>query len=381
MKNRESAQIFLTVAVWGSDFLSLFLEYVLPSYLTEGGIPELPRRGYRSIFWLYTKAESLAAIEAHGSYQSLASLIETKLIAIDSITDVSAHQTVYETMNACHQDFIEKARQAHAAMIFYSPDAFWSDNSLRYTLDQVEKGKRAILLAGMRANKEGVLTELMSAPVQSGKTGFSSRALVDLLLRHPHRITESLTWDTAAMDIGWASHLYWRVAGSGYLARCFHLHTFFVHPRIDASPEVAHDFDWLEKIGLSANEIAIVQNSDDMFALELSPAARSVNGRLGERSWGALADWVCRYAASDHRHYVLHAISLRASGGHYWSWIYARLTSAFIVRSVLVLAWFQNRFKLELQPNGSWQSARVPQRQFRTVWSCLLATIPGRHSS
>lgn len=381
MQNKESMVIFLTVAVWGKDFLDLFLRYVLPSYLAEGGIPELPRRGYRSTFWLYTKAESITEIETHSSFQSLASLVETKLIAIDTIADVSTHQSVYETMNACHQDFIEQARRAQAAMIFYSPDAFWSNNSLRYTLDQVETGKRAILLAGMRADKESVLAELTSSPMRPQAAGFSSPALVDLLLRHPHRITNSLTWDTIEMDIGWASHLYWRVANSGYLARCFHLHTFFVYPRIDASPEVAHDFDWLEKIGLSASEISIVQDSEDMFALELSPVARSVNGRLGRRSLTALADWTRRYAASDHRRYVLHAIYLHASDRRGWSWFYARLASAIIIRSILLLAWLQNCFKLELQPNGSWQSASVPQRQFRTVLSCLFAAMLGRRPS
>jgi hypothetical protein len=377
----KSPLIFLTVAVWGEAFLDLFLEYVLPSYLAAGGIPELPRRGYRAVFWLYTKTSSVPVIEAHKNYLQLANRIESHIVDIDTLVDTTAHQNVYETMNACHQDFIARAAHAQAAMIFYSPDAFWSDQSLRFTLDQIEAGKRAVLLAGLRADKEAVLHELQPLKSELHTVGLTSRTLVGMLLRHPHRITRSLTWDSADFDIGWASHLYWRVSDQGYLGRCFHLHTFFVHPRLEASPEVAHDYDWLEKIGLRPEEICVVQDSDDMFALELSPSDRNVNGRLGVRSWAGLADWTRRYAASDHRVYALRAIYLHSASCWGLPWLRARITSALAIRCILGLAWLQRRFGLQLQPDGYWQNAGLPNQQFSNAWSCLLASIRRWHSS
>jgi hypothetical protein len=152
-----SAPIFMTVAVWGGPFLDLFLEYALPSYLAEGNIPELSKRGYKSEFLLYTKFEDAETIRQHAQFRRLSDMTMTEIVCIDERTDISSHQTVYETMNSCHMDFIARAGQAGAAMIFFSPDALWSRDSLRYTLDQAESGQRAILLAGLRANKEAVV--------------------------------------------------------------------------------------------------------------------------------------------------------------------------------------------------------------------------------
>lgn len=346
--------IFMTVAVWGDSFLDLFLEYVLPSYLAPGGIPELPRRGYKSVFWLYTKLEFAKTIQAHPQFQQLNELVKVEIVCIDEQTDISGHQNVYETMNACHLDFISRAERAKAAMVFFSPDAFWSNDSLRYTLDQVESGKRAILIAGVRAKKEAVLAELLPLRTKILEQGLTGRELVSLLSKNPHRITESLTWNSEQFDIGWASHLYWPVKNNGYLGRCFHLHTFFVYPRLDARPEVAHDFDWLAKIGLKPDEIAIVSDSDQICALELSPEIRDINGRIGKRTMPVLADWVRRYAAADHRLYARNAIYFHAGSRTGWEWFKAKFFSGIAIRLILLMAIVQSRLHLELRSDDQW---------------------------
>lgn len=346
--------IFMTVAVWGDSFLELFLEYALPSYLAPGGIPELPRRGYKSVFWLYTKLEFARTIRAHPQFHRLNELVKVEIVCIDEQADISGHQNVYETMNACHLDFISRSERAKAAMIFFSPDAFWSNESLRYTLDQVESGKRAILIAGVRAKKEAVLAELMPLKDRILEKGLTGRELVSLLIKHPHRITETLTWNSEQFDIGWASHLYWPVKKNGYLGRCFHLHTFFVYPRLEARPEVAHDFDWLAKIGLKPDEISIVRDSDQICALELSPQDRGINGRFGKRTIPALADWARRYAAADHRLYARNAIYFHAGSRMGWAWLKVRLQSGFSVRLILLMSRVQSWFRLELRSDGQW---------------------------
>ncbi|MDB5799582.1 MAG: hypothetical protein JWL63_521 [Rhodocyclales bacterium] len=333
--------IYLTVAVWGDSFIELFLDYVLPSYLSPGGIPELTLRGYSATFWLYTRTFERSRIEEHPQYKRLAGFVRTELICIDELQDISGHQTPYETMNACHSNFMARAATAKAAMIFYSPDAFWSAESMRYTLDQVERGKRAVLMAGVRAEKEAVLHSIRSLAPRILERGLSSRELVDLLVQFPHKITRTLCWNAEQMDIGWASHLYWPLGSAGYLGRCFHLHTFFVHPRQEARPDVAHDFDWMDKIGLIEEEVCIVQDSDDMFALELSLADRGVNGHLGERNWRVLVDWVIRYAATDHRIYVQRPIYFRTGSRMSWEWLRAKVVSAIVVRCLLMLTALQ----------------------------------------
>jgi hypothetical protein len=348
--------IFMTVAVWGDSFLDLFLEFVLPSYLAPGGIPELPRRGYKSVFWLYTKLEFVKTIQAHPQYQRLNELVKVEIVCIDEQTDISGHQSVYETMNACHLDFISRSERAKAAMVFFSPDAFWSNDSLRYTLDQVESGKRAILIAGVRGKKEAVFAELMPLKTRILEKGLTGRELVSFLIKYPHRITESLTWNSKQFDIGWASHLYWPVKTNGYLGRCFHLHTFFVYPRFEARPEVAHDFDWLAKIGLKPDEISIVRDSDQICALELSPQDRGINGRIGRRTMPALADWARRYAAADHRRYVRNAIYFHVGSRTSWAWLRARFFSGIVLRLILLMARVQSWLHMELRSDDQWLS-------------------------
>lgn len=345
----------MTVAVWGDSFLEMFLDFVLPSYLAPGGIPELQRRGYTSVFWLYTKRAFVKTITAHSQYRRLSEVVKVEIVCIDEQTDISGHQNVYETMNACHLDFISRSELSRAAMVFFSPDAFWSSDSLRYTLDQVESGKRAILIAGVRANKEAVLAELMPLKAEILEQGLTGRKLVSLLMKYPHRITETLTWSSEQFDIGWASHLYWPVNGDGYLARCFHLHTFFVFPRLEARPEVAHDFDWLAKIGLEPDEIAIVRDSDQICALELSAQDRGVNGRIGQRTIPALADWTRRYAAADHRLYVRNAICFHVGSKEGMEWLKVKLFSGLAVDLILLMAKVQSWLHIELLSDGKWR--------------------------
>jgi hypothetical protein len=355
--------VFLTVAIWGDSFLDLFLEFALPSYLAPGGIPELRHRGYESVFWLYTKSESAGAIQGHSQFKRLCDLVSVEIVCIDEHADISGHQTVYETMNACHLDFIARAERAQAAMIFFSPDALWSSGSLRFTLDQVESGKRAVLMAGIRANKEAIVRELEALKSKLREEGLTGRELMSLLVKSPHRITNSLTWTHEPFDIGWASHLYWPVGTAGYLGRCFHLHTFFVHPRDNAKPDVAHDFDWLEKIGLESREVCVVQDSDQMCALELSPEDRGINGRLGKKTVPVLADWARRYAAPDHRRYVRNAIYFRSGPAGSPGWIWARIWSGLVIREILVigrlLAWLQLNYGSDDQ--WVWTSPIAPR--------------------
>jgi hypothetical protein len=275
--------------------------------------------------------------------------------------DISRHKTVYETMNACHLDFIEKSRKANAAMIFFSPDALWSNDSLRYALDQVESAKRAILIAGVRAEKEATLIDLLPLRARLLERGLTGQELVSLLVKHPHRITESLTWRNPEFDIGWPSHLYSPIEGRGYVGRCFHLHTFFVNPHLEAKPEVAHDFDWLDKIGLKGKEVSLVCDSDQIFALELSAQDRGINGRIGERTMPALADWVRRYAAKNHRFYARNVVYFHTGDRFAWAWRLARLKSGIVIRMLLLLALVQSWLNLELKADGTWVRTVKPK--------------------
>ncbi|MDB5813306.1 MAG: hypothetical protein JWN23_423 [Rhodocyclales bacterium] len=350
--------IFMTVAVWGTSFLELFLEYALPSYLAQGGIPELPRRGYKSTFWLYTKSADAETIRQHAQFRRLCCVTVAEIVCIDEQTDISSHSTVYETMNACHLDFIARASRAGAAMIFFSPDALWSRDSLRYTLDKAESGQRAILLAGLRANKEAVVEALEPHKLRITSEGLGARELVSLLLQHPHRITQALNWNSDEFDIGWASHLYWHVGSEGIVGRCFHLHTFYVHPRLEARPELAHDYDWLAKIGLWPKEISVVSDSDNIFALELSPTERGINGRIGVRTLPVLADWVRRYAALDHRQYARKAICFHTGKASGMAWGIRKLISGLTIQSLLLFSALLASLGLELGSDNRWAANR-----------------------
>lgn len=330
--------IHLTVPVWGESFLNLFLNFVLPSYLCDGGIPELNARGLWAKFFLYTKFDDEKYIRNHFQFKRLQKLINVELLFIDKLIDISNHQNQYETMNSCHTDFISRSEAVNAGMFFYSPDAFWSSGSMRFSLNQIEKGSRAILIAGVRAEKEAAL-EFIKGQVEELRTnGISSFNLVELLINFPHRITKSLTYSSKDFDIGWPSHLYWKIRNEGYLARCFHLHTFFVYPRLKGRPELAHDFDWLSKIGLNDDEIYIVQNSNEICAVELSNRDRSVNGNVGIFSVLAVARWLAKYGQPDHLKYVLQPIRFHGKKTHFISWTFTIIESWIVIKFILIIS-------------------------------------------
>jgi hypothetical protein len=77
--------------------------------------------------------------------------------------------------------------------------------------------------------------------------------------------------DSAAFLNTWPSHLYWRVDREGFLIRACHLHPLMVDPRGSTALGLdTVDGALLEELCPTPEAVHVVQDSDDMVAVELS---------------------------------------------------------------------------------------------------------------
>ncbi len=329
-------KINFTVAVWGEEYTETFLDHIVPSFLSPGNFPYVRKHIEQLEFFIYIGRSVEHLLRGHQAFQRLAQTVPTKVILIDDLDPAYLQRSVYENLNLCHRHFIHQSNQEGAAMAFLCPDTLCSDGSFKELVLQSKAGKRAILAVGMRTDREAVLGVLDALPLETRLQGHSAKSLMKLVVKYPHRITKSLVWSSKFFDRGWPSNLLWQIGDQGFLCRAFHIHTFYVHPRSPEMPGINHDFDWLSKLDFSEDDVHLVQDSDQICFLELSPKKRAViTKNQGRSSIVRVAVWVYRHTMADHRKYFRKPIYFHLGATNSWKWKLAELQSWITCQAVL----------------------------------------------
>jgi hypothetical protein len=331
-------KINFSVVVFGQQFTENFLEYTIPAFLSPRNLPAVCR-GRPVEYFIYTGRDVEHMIRSHPSFARLNQLLPTRLVFLDDLNPKYLQSTVYENLNLGHMHFIRESNAQNAAMVFFSPDILWSEGTFESMIRHAEEGRRAILVMGIRTNREDVLGELRKIPYENRYRGIPARELSQMVVRFPHRITQSLYWGSKEFDLGWPSTLLWKVGNEGFLCRAFHVHTLYVDPRTPALPGVNHDFDWLSELGFKHDDFYLATNTDEMSLVEFSPKDRGLNcGPAGKSTLFSVAKFISKYACADHRQYFLENIYVHTGDISSPAWRRAKLSAFLVSRTVLILA-------------------------------------------
>lgn len=253
--------------VWGQSYTDLFLKVALPSLLTEGNMGAL-RDQKGSLYRILTKSADAERMRQSTIFQRLQDFIAVDVVLIDTIEVQRKHCALTE----CHKLAVATADEAKAALIFLSPDAVWSDGAFRKIVELISKGKRVVMIAGIRILKETFTPAFLREYLASDglSAAISSRDLVKLALQHLHPYSRSLFWDAAETNFS-PSHFYWNVPDEGMLLRCFHLHPFAVNPQLRGqSVAITVDHDYFSRACPNLSDTYIVEDSDELIGIELS---------------------------------------------------------------------------------------------------------------
>jgi hypothetical protein len=259
--NPAKVPVYLSLVVWGREFVSFFLEFCLPSLLAPGNIPALRGR-VGSKLLLHTTEYDLAIIQAAPTFKTLKALIDVETLPVHLTDDVEPHRTLSD----CHQESLRVADAVSVPIVFLSPDTIWSDGSLAAVDRHLACGKRAVMLLSMRLVKE------TAEPAIRAYYGTSSGAPISCRPRDLNRfafeflhpsIEEYFFNKNSRGDKLLPMALFWEGPNGDFLAHSFHQHPLMVYPRIRFAEFLQTiDGDLVRACCPDINDLYVVQDSD-----------------------------------------------------------------------------------------------------------------------
>jgi hypothetical protein len=257
------------IALWGKHYVEDFLRYALPACLTTGNLCGFAR--YDSEFDIYTVDEDNALITSAPVMQALAAFTDIRITRlIPSVVPTGRDNGKYALMNAMHKLAIERSAETNSAVFFLGPDVALADGTLAHVREQLEAGKRLVMMGSVRVARAGFLAELRDRFNPYGRCGMQIRPrdLIDLVIRHPHAGFRSFCWGNRDL-VDWPSHLYFPVGDEGFVQRGFHLHPIAIAPQHrGCRPSGSVDDGWLTEAVPNLADWHVIQDSDDGYAVD-----------------------------------------------------------------------------------------------------------------
>ncbi len=263
-------------AVWGREFIELFLDVCVPNQLSRGNLTALPPG---SRYRIFTGSADHAALATTSRLDEVRRVLPVDVVEVDlAELDPQPNPNTYKMMTACHRRAVADAAPVDAALIFLSPDFIVAEGTFEALLLRHRAGARAVMTANLRLSRESFLSEwAQQARTQPAP---APRDLVALAMRHLHPATESCMVDAASTN-DFPTAVYWPVRAEdrldGLLVRAFHLHPLLIDPvhRMEL-PRTTIDGHYVTVACPSPGQSVVVTDSDELIAFELTPASRVV---------------------------------------------------------------------------------------------------------
>lgn len=211
-------------------------------------------------------------------------------------------ENVYDVMGAFHLYALYCARDAGAFAVFLSPDAIFSDGSLATMERCASEGYDCLFIAPLCTTQEEIMPWLDSVVSAEGPVAFPSRNLAGAAIRCLHPIARSMFWGSERFNARWASQFFWLAGENQMLAHFWHLHPLMVRP-----PSENHIFaqsidgDFVDMATSDARNL-IIQDSDDLCVVEVSPRHHRDDGLQDLRPFdrAAFLGWAASWLKAAH---------------------------------------------------------------------------------
>jgi len=209
----------------------------------------------------------------------------------------------------------------------------WANGSFAHVADLVTRGKRAIFMTYVRVTQESCVPEVRRRFASSASAVIEAnpRELVDVAMRHIHPLTLTYMRHSTNFPVH-PEFILWSVPDEGILMRVLVREMFAYDPAIvDLNQQalVAHKLD--------LDLVHYVTDSDDLFALSLTPADKDIEwyARPQVLDVRKVASWWLHYDSP---------INDVAAGGHFYihakprtpaKWRRAELQSDMLVQHLI----------------------------------------------
>ena len=294
MSRRPSGFFFLT-PVWGESYTRLFIDTVIPAQLASGNLAAFKgQSGHRYI--IYTRPEDAEVIRSSDIYESLNSCVPVSFEFIMEKVSV-----VHDMMTACYRRGIKAAEDADAAVVLLTPDIVLSDGSFTTIKHLSCAGWDVVYVPAIRTMKKAVAASLAKSFKQGSKIQAPPRKLMRVALDNLHPLADASWWEEGEGGLI-PANIYWRVDDEGLIGRCFHLHPIFVFPqRKNVNFFGTVDDDYVLAACPDPSRDFIVEDSDQLLAIELSDPSRFFVTRFAKGSVSDTVRWAEQFTNVRHR--------------------------------------------------------------------------------
>lgn len=261
-------------AVWGDWHTNALVDVNLPSLLAPGNIPELAKH-HDIVYVISTRESDRARIESAPAFKRLRQLIDAR---IATTLPEENEGSIFAVHHDVWTEAQKQATRERAFVLNLPPDVVFADGAGATMCRLIERQKKSILWMYSRAVAETIvpaLRERFASP--TGVMAIPPRELVALNLRHLH----SLAMSCFAESPYFVKHpeiVLWPVKGEGLLVR--------VLAHVNALYEPAHfklTENYLLEGEVNFDDLALVDDSDDIFAISLTPFGKDFEWHLYPR--------------------------------------------------------------------------------------------------
>ena len=282
----------VVVPIWGDDFWSLFAEFTARSYLTPANLDGLKRLNARWLLFCHPRE-----FERYCDRPALRELLSHFDHQVVDLADLERKEESfqYPLMTRCHQRTIDEAR---GAIIFLNPDLVASANSFSSTADLAGAGIRAVLIQGIRLVREEFVS-MAKFHVLTAED-FAPRRLMQLASRILHPLTMGHVVRNGSTR--YFGSYYWPQSNGSILAHSFHLHPIFYWPKRAGARVVTTIDHELVRISVDDDNVQVIDDSDQVLQLELSPRAW-LNDHIHDRriTPDQFNAWAVEWTSAQHR--------------------------------------------------------------------------------
>lgn len=317
-REKDAARpFFISVPVWGQEYVRVFLNYSLPAQLAPGNIPALPN-AENSRYLIFTTSDHAEQIRQSPAFQQLAKSVPADIRTFElqkfDPSEPANWGKRYEIKSDCYRIALAEAEKADAVNVLLNADIILADGFMRRAAEIIAAGKRVIEVVGPRTLKPPVAEALDSMRDSTGAITVSPRALTRLAVKHLHPMAQMHLWETD-IEAFHPSHIYFKVGETSLLARCLHTYPIVIYPRTRGSTFTdSIDKDLTESACPDFNDTYLPLDTDEISCCELSDAEHYV-GAMFRRPIKIqdIANFYDAYGSPRSR--LLFANSIRLPGG------------------------------------------------------------------
>ena len=255
--------------VWGASYAKRFLEWALPSQVTQGNLLTFDPD---SRIVITTDAEGREVFEK----SDLIRILRTKFDVLLEVREPSFYDrdNKYEILNDIQNDLITLSNDFEAIGFGYA-DAIWSEGSYAYAVEQLESGFDIACTLGLNVAEDRFIEEISAKYGRKHPSGLPipSSYFSDLVIKHLHPIARMNLATSSCMN-SYPSYIIWEDKNVNHLvARAFHQHPILIrvgcHPNYFSGFKGSIDENFIRNITGQRTKVSCNPSSRNAFVCGL----------------------------------------------------------------------------------------------------------------